>query len=261
MDTIAGLALVGGSVIGREHRRAGRGGQDGFGWVRGERAVVAVVADGCGSGAHSEVGAKLGVALWAQAMVARLDGGAAVGDPALWRAVRADVVDRLGALAAAMAGESALRDVVADYFLFTLVGAAITAESTALFAIGDGTVVRDGAVTAIGPFADNQPPYLGYELLGMPSVPVGAELLEVVPTAEVGSILLATDGASEIADDELRALAADEALVRNPDAVRRRLALLGREQVEVDWTAGRLRRSSGRLGDDTTIVIVRRSGG
>jgi len=47
------------SVIGREHARAGRNNQDALSLLAQGEVLAAVVADGCGSGAHSEVGAQI----------------------------------------------------------------------------------------------------------------------------------------------------------------------------------------------------------
>ena len=51
--------VAGGSVIGSAHRRSDRPNQDAWVVARRERALVGVVADGCGSAPHSEVGAWL----------------------------------------------------------------------------------------------------------------------------------------------------------------------------------------------------------
>ena len=55
--------IAGGSVAGRSHVLAGKGNQDAYHWSVEERSLVAVVCDGCGSGAESEVGAALGARL------------------------------------------------------------------------------------------------------------------------------------------------------------------------------------------------------
>ncbi|HKD75720.1 MAG TPA: protein phosphatase 2C domain-containing protein, partial [Ktedonobacterales bacterium] len=57
------LLIAGGSVPGRAHLMTGRPNQDALSWVRSERALIGAVCDGCGSGAHSEVGAQLGAQL------------------------------------------------------------------------------------------------------------------------------------------------------------------------------------------------------
>src|SRR5262245_27261714 len=70
---------------------------DGTRPAAGELAVV-VVCDGCSSGASSEVGARLGAALFARSLAARLQAGAAVTSEPTWSAVRDDVVRVLAEL-------------------------------------------------------------------------------------------------------------------------------------------------------------------
>lgn len=57
------ILVRGGTLIGMPHRRSFRNSQDVFDIVASKdgRTIVAVAVDGCGSGKHSEVGAKLGV--------------------------------------------------------------------------------------------------------------------------------------------------------------------------------------------------------
>src|SRR5690606_30169774 len=109
-----------GSVAGTLHRRADKPLQDAFCWRRGPRSIVAVLCDGCGSSAHSEVGARLGARLFGEAIGGRLDAGFSVHDACLWDHARADVLAELGRLATAMGGDVA--DTVAEHFLFTVVG-------------------------------------------------------------------------------------------------------------------------------------------
>lgn len=59
------FAIGGGSIPGRTHLGrgrllVGRHNQDAFGWTQTPHTLAAVVADGCGSGSDSEVGARLG---------------------------------------------------------------------------------------------------------------------------------------------------------------------------------------------------------
>jgi hypothetical protein len=179
-----------------------------------------------------------------------------------------DVVDHLRALARAMGGD--LAHTVSEHFLFTIVGAVVTPARAMVFALGDGIVAINGAVHEIGPFPGNCPPYLGYRLLD-PGASAALSFHTVATTATIDSLLLATDGAGDILAHPDRALPGrsepagplaqfwtDDAYFRNPDAVRRRLWLMSREHVSPDWSARHLRRDSGMLGDDTTLIAIRR---
>lgn len=261
--------IAGGRVIGRDHRKSGKPCQDAFAWVRGRRSIAAVVADGCGSGRHSEVGAHIGARLWTGALSKRLEAGACVADPELWGRTREDVLAHLRIAARGMGGP--LREIVSDFMLFTLVGAAITSELTAVFSIGDGVVAINGTVDQIGPFPGNQPPYLAYDLLDGVECDTSASIRALRPTRDVDSILLATDGAEDlirVANESipgrdqrvggLEQFWTREALFRNPDALRRRLAVINRESFVPDWSRQHIARTSGILPDDTAIVAIRR---
>src|SRR5262245_48370163 len=135
MDTIE---IAAASVVGREHRRTDRPCQDAFAVRRSDAGVVAVVCDGCGSGAHSELGARLGANLIANAAAARLADAA---DPAAWRAVCDGVIARLAALTPDLAIDA--------HLLFTVIAVAVVPAGAAVLVIGDGVVIDDGAVRVI----------------------------------------------------------------------------------------------------------------
>jgi len=291
------FAIAGGRVTGRAHQRLGHGCQDSLAWYAAAGALVAVVTDGCGSSQHSEVGARLGARLLAAALVRRLERAAAPGDTpddapndtpddapddapddtpddaldgTLVTRACDDMLVHLRVLAQAMGGDFART--VSEHFLFTVVGAVVTPARTLVFAMGDGIVAINNAVHVIGPFPGNCPPYPGYALLDA-GAPVALSFQVTEPTAAIDSVLLATDGAGEILAQPGRVLPGrrepvgplaqfwtDDSFFRNPDAVRRRLWLMSREHVTADWEKRQLCRDTGILGDDTTIISIRRRG-
>ncbi|MBI5202731.1 MAG: hypothetical protein HY925_14155 [Elusimicrobia bacterium] len=129
---------------------------------------------------------------------------------------------RLAALAAGLD--------VREHLLFTIVGAACSADHALAFACGDGGIVIDGALRRLGPFPGNAPPYLAYALEGAPAA---FESLYDGPAARV---LIATDGAADL---DL-AFESDERLFANPDLLRRKLKLQ-------------------RPADDATAALIRRA--
>ena len=117
--------IAGGSVTGRAHVAAGRNNQDAFCWASGADGLVAVVCDGCGSGARSEVGAQVGSRLLVRAATRLLRSSLDVAD--LLEQVRQDVLASLRLLAREMSVDAAsFSRTVADHFLFTIVGVLIT---------------------------------------------------------------------------------------------------------------------------------------
>ena len=270
--------IAGGSVSGRSHLLAGKGNQDAYHWSVEERSLVAVVCDGCGSGAQSEVGAAIGARLVVAEATRAIALGGAVDSAALWEQVRANVLARLSDLVAAMGGKRSR--LVAEMFLFTVVGLAAAADRAVIFAAGDGLFAVGDDVERLGPFSRNEPPYLGYGLLEAdPLGPSSPRILvhRALSTSELDTVLLGTDGAADLPDLASRALPGgggegesvgplrrfweEDTHFTNRDAVRRRLARINREITRPVWSEKRLAKEPGLLEDDTTIVVVRRRRG
>jgi len=241
MNTISGACAA---VTGARHVRVARNGQDAAATWVGDGAGAIVVCDGCGSGASSEVGARLGAQLVIGAVAARLRRGERPG--ALWSGVRAEVAAMLGQLAEAMPGDRATA--IRDHFLFTIVAAVVAGDEACVWAIGDGAYAFGDRVQVLGPFADNQPPYLAYDLLGMPQ----AAHLDAGDARE-GSVMVATDGAAELGLAGLF----DARTFAHPDGLRRRLAVLARGSERIDWDARRIVRTPAALQDDGAVAVLR----
>lgn len=236
------------SVTGARHARAGRNGQDAAAVWTGGDAVVAVVCDGCSGGAASEVGARLGAQLVARAVGERIARGEAVTAGATWESARADVVRAIEEIVVRMSGERAR--VIGDHFLFTIVAAALCGGDAAVWALGDGAYSFGGEVVVLGPFDDNAPPYLGYDLLGEPR----EAHVAIAPASDV--IVIGTDGAIELPEG-LGAFAAPR-FVEHPDALRRQLAILARPRERIDWVEQRVVRQPAALQDDCAVAVIRR---
>jgi len=262
--------LAGGSVIGREHLRVGKNNQDAYCWSMAEAIAVAVVCDGCGSGVHSEVGAKLGARIIVETIHHVLSHDGDLETEMTWQTIQQTLLTQLQSIAALLGGDRA--QTVQDYLLFTIVGAVITPNLTAVFALGDGVVVINEQVIQLGPFANNAPPYLAYGLLAegvAESLPLKA--LQILPTEALQSLCLGSDGVSDLIRVANQALPGrsepvgdiaqfwqNDRYFQNPDQVRRRLSLINREVVSLDKQAQQCVRQSGLLPDDTTLIVIRR---
>lgn len=253
-----------GSVAGMRHVGAGRNNQDAVRVVSTSSATVAVVCDGCGSASRSEVGAWLGVELIAHAIARRCEGARRF-EAAVLTQVENEVLNTLRALGSKF-GDGAAR-VVSEGFLFTVIGAVVLADETVVFAAGDGVFAVNGEVVVIGPFAGNAPPYLGLALLEKQPTPGrGLKILRRVPTAEVESLVVGTDGVGDLVDGdrivpEMPAFSdfwTDDAFFSNPDLLRRRLAKLNQPRRDIDWERRRIRKTAAVLDDDTSLVVIRR---
>lgn len=253
------------AVTGAAHLRLARNGQDAVArWSDGRRGVV-VVCDGCGSGASSELGALFTARALCAAMARRLAAAEPAAERDTWEAARHDVVAALARLVAswtpepldANAAPAAPAQLVEQHLLCTAVAAATDEHAAAVWAVGDGAYVLDGQLTVLGPFADNAPPYLAYQLLGVTPTAHFAARLHDDPGARA-TILVATDGAAALGDD-LRALVAPHALERllsHPDALRRHLATLARAAERILWSERRVERTAAALQDDAAIALL-----
>lgn len=267
--------LAGGSVIGRRHRATGRNNQDAFCWRQTPDATVAVVCDGCGSGASSEVGAGLGARLVCASLLRQLERAAdeTLDAEILLERTRRDLLKRLRTLTLAMGGAQML----GDCLLFTVVGALITSRDAVFFALGDGALWVNGEVMTLGPYADNAPPYLAYALLetGFAPEQLRFEIVRRLPVNELQSFLLGSDGVLDLARAQGCKLPGREAFVApisefwgsprvfaNADSVRRTLASAARDAtVRTRNTDGdcQERVETGLLPDDTTLIVGRRA--
>ncbi|XXF77839.1 protein phosphatase 2C domain-containing protein [Myxococcaceae bacterium GXIMD 01537] len=255
------------SVTGREHSRAGRNNQDAFCFGACDEGVAAVVADGCGSGSHSELGAQAGARQVVASALRLLRDGARPEDAGFLGLLQERSLSFLRDLAGAL-GKGCLQDCL----LFTLVGAVVTPSHTLVFSAGDGVWALNGQVHPLGPFPGNAPPYLAYGLMPESLVPLLRQAL--VPTPQVESLLLGTDGVGDLArladalvpehDEPVGPLSQfwrEERYFRNPDALRRRLSLLCRESLRAGAPGQRPVRTPSLLPDDTTLVVLRRRPG
>lgn len=259
--------IAGGSVAGRDHRKGiPRNKQDTFCVRQTKYGTVAIVADGCGSGKHSEVGARLAVRLLSTALDRYLARGLQPNGQLLARAGQ-ELLSSLHMLAKDM-GES-LSEVVHNHFLFTLIGMVSTASTTMFFSLGDGVLVINDETTILDSGPDNAPDYFGYRLLGKH---LEFNIVRTMPTCEVERFLLGSDGVVAMIENAERHLPGtsevlgplsqfcenDKYFRAGDIGIERRLNLAAR-----DWPkrtdSGQYVMESGFLPDDTTLVVGRKS--
>ena len=271
LDVREAFEVAAGSVRGRIHTQSGRNNQDAYALVQERKALIGVVTDGCGSGAHSEVGAELGAVLAVRTLRRKLRGFLRGAPP--WNAVLGILLDRVRRIARMLGGDPGA--VVEEYLLFTLVGFVLTSRWSYVFSLGDGALVLNGETVMLGRAEDNRPCYLGSALLSSRRSETrdgfGFREWTRLPTGEVDSILVGTDGVSDLADCAARAIPGrsetvgplsrfweDDRMFLNPDVLRRKLALVGRDSIRRDRSGCGVRREAGLLPDDTTMMVVRR---
>lgn len=258
-------------MIGRDHRIVPKNNQDAWYVARGPHSVCAVICDGCGSGAHSEVGAQLAARVLAKA-VANVASNR--GEDYEWPLLENLFLAPATTLAGYLAPAENIREVVEDYFLFTVLGVVLGPKYATFFGCGDGVFYVNGYRRDLGPYPDNSPPYLGYQMLrGRTDFDEGALHLtqyQRLPVEDVSDFLIGCDGAgmegglSEACQMDWKLPGLDrvagpisqfwgnDAIFSNPATVSRRLKLMARDWPPRDP-------EHGFLADDTTIVVGRRT--
>jgi hypothetical protein len=277
------FSTAAGSVQGRDYRGKEKNNQDAYYVYCGEKFITGTVADGCGTYQHSEIGSMLGCRYITEAISRRVP--SLVEEPTdredslrnLMREVKTEVLGHIAANISAMGGGSIEKysDTAFNYFLFTCVGFVVTPLVTFTFSIGDGYIILNGETVALGPFPDNAPPYLVYNLLSSPSLPA-KEMLDftlnfIVPTEEVQSLLISTDGLRDLISAEKENIPGQQQEVgpisqfwtsdkffSNPVGLQRRLNLINRDFKTIDYAGQRVKTESGWLSDDTTIIVMRK---
>jgi Protein phosphatase 2C len=274
------VEIAAGTVTGRDHSFVGKNNQDALAFLQNDHVTIAIVCDGCGSGNNSEVGAQKGarvlVGLLAKAV--QIFGEIVISEPEyVLESVRQRALDIFAHEIDVLSGDMSRTETVNDYLLFTVVGTLITRWGCVTFSVGDGVIAVNGQISKLGPFPENEPPYLLYGLGKTTLSETDPQLLRfnihriISNLNDFDSILIGSDGVGELIEREHRHLPGsqeivgpleqfwkDQAYFLNPDKVRRKLALINREVTRADWAKRTLRREPGLLSDDTTLVTIRR---
>ena len=262
--------VITGSICGREHERTGSNCQDAFRVLSGEDWLVAIVADGCGSGRHSEVGAKLGTEIVSNLLAQLIAERRTDSFVELLESVRIRALEEISIIAKLFPGT--LEEKVTDFFLFTLLGCVITDTRTAVFSLGDGIIAVNENIHILD--YQNMPPYLLYGAFPLLvenacSTAAHFKLHADIETNDVQSIMLASDGFGAVyslpeddprysAGQELGNLWQHDRYFSNPARISRELRLLGKTRTSPDWKRQRLQSVAGIFNDDSTVVAIRR---
>ena len=270
------VQIASGSQAGIAHMNGGRNNQDAFVTKLFPAGFVGVICDGCSEGSHSEVGAWLAAEMTASAVVTQVgrafSSGASELPEQFWRRILDDVLAQLRVQALTMAGTGSMTEVVMNYFLFTLVGVIVTQKQTWIFSVGDGVYAINGETFELPRYEENEPPYPAFQLIGskFDSTP---ELLRIrvqleLPTSEVDTLLIGSDGLSELRGHQNSTLPGRRELVgplsqfwendrffKLGVAVRQRLALVNTPVFSAK--SGELRAYPGLVKDDMTLVALR----
>ncbi len=128
--------LASGCIVGTHHQELLSNCQDYSCWYQNDGLTIAIVADGCGSTSHSEVGAFLGSKL----LLANIQKYWGWDDENIFTVLFATLEDLKSILGAKMLPED-----VFDSMLFTLAGCIIADSIATFFCIGDGVIIINGS--------------------------------------------------------------------------------------------------------------------
>jgi len=270
-DAVEVFEFASGSITGREHQLIGKNNQDAFSITSSAGHFVAVVCDGCGSSKHSEVGAQIGASIIGKVVSKALIYSAptnVMNASAFWEDIRREITHRLTSVAYNMTPSNRdLRETVERFFLFTIVGIAITPNFVVPFSIGDGIWIINGKKHRLGPFENNAPPYIGYGLIrnngGWKDEQLRIRLGDIYVVEEVRNALIGTDGVIDLIGvlpegEYINQFWDDSKYFTNQDGVRRRLCRLNMARETINWEQRRVDRQHGLLPDDTTLISIRR---
>jgi len=271
------IQIAGGSIIGTDHAKAGQPGytnnHDSFSWRKNDEILVAAVLDGCGSGKHSEVGSNIASQMLTQILfdeVKRITqySSCVTLEKSFWNRIQTVLLSNLTVTAKSM-GES-ISEIVNNYFLFTFVGVVVIHGTAYIFSFGDGVYIIDGEITELRPFPNDAPPYLMYNLTGSSLFESNPKMLdiqvnEILSPKSYSNILLGTDGVIDFISLEetyipnqnnvvgpISQFWEEDKYTSNPDIIRRRLAIINRENISEGKIVG------GLLHDDTTLIVIRK---
>jgi serine/threonine protein phosphatase PrpC len=176
------------SVIGSSHRKLFYNNQDAYEYYQDKNIIIGVVADGCGSGSNSEVGARLGVNFVVNFCKKHFQNS-----PFDAEILKNGLVDHLKILIKNQQTDEEL-DFIENYLFFTLFGFVIQADQTYIFHSGDGMYQLNEKVVLIE--QDNRPNYIAKNLIsGKAKIEV-----EMIETDKLERLLVATDGLTHLND-------------------------------------------------------------
>jgi hypothetical protein len=190
-----------GLVMGRNHIIDNKNCQDALCHLSfecdGKRYIIGAVADGCGEGKHSELGAQLAVQFIQYESRAILQQGV------LLEEIPARLFDKLLLFLENFLAGYNFSDLseritfIQHHLLFTLIGFIITPERTLVFAYGDGIVLIDECIYLRD--QDNMSAYIGYHLLDSPYFQTNSNALSgtfdvySVPTSTLTRLAIGSD--------------------------------------------------------------------
>ncbi len=180
------------SVIGSSHYKHYYNNQDSYNFYQDDSSIIGVVADGCGAGANSEVGARLGVDFVVNFCKKNFQN-----NPFDAKLLKTALLDYLRNIVKNQNTQEEL-EFIESYLFFTLFGFIVQNDQTFIFHSGDGLYCLNEKEVIIE--QNNRPNYIAKNLI---SSNFSLEI-EQIETKKLNRILIATDGLTQLNDAFLR---------------------------------------------------------
>ncbi len=276
MNLHENFEIAAGSTVGRDHIKFRKNNQDAFCFHQSNEIIVALIADGCGSQPYSEVGAHTGIGILKDIILNRFckpsDRKKLSTDPNLFlQKCQKELEGKLSLL-------SNYNDQrLIDYYSFTIVGVIMTPKTTYTFSLGDGVYGINEDIKSIGPYPNDMPPYIVYNCIcpsrtnKIDKLLLNFELQKMTETSDIENIFIGTDGIEYLIDAQdqkipgrdtpigpLNQFWKDDIYFDNPYALQKKLFVINKIVVKIDWENHRKITESGPLKDDTTLIVIRR---
>lgn len=176
------------SVIGSSHYKLFYNNQDSYSFYQDKYCIIGVVADGCGSGSNSEVGARLGVDFVVNFCKKHFRSNPFSAD-----FVKSALVEYLRNIVKNQQTMEGV-DFIENYLYFTLFGFIIQPQQTCIFHSGDGFYLLNDKEVVIE--QNNRPQYIAKNLIS------GENHIktECIETSKLQRLLVATDGLRYLTD-------------------------------------------------------------
>jgi hypothetical protein len=230
------------SVIGSSHYKLYYNNQDGYNFYQDKTCIVGVVADGCGAGSNSEVGARLGVDFVINFCKKNFSHS-----PFDKNLLENALIEYLKHIVKNQQTSEEL-DFIENYLFFTLFGFVVQPHQTFIFHSGDGIYTLNDKEVIIE--QDNRPKYIAKTLIS------GKYYIETdhIETQKLKRLLVATDGLNHLNDKFLKG--------QNIEGMTRISDFFNTEsyfenEVSLPKFLTELSINKNILKDDTTMIMLR----
>ena len=231
------------SVIGSSHYKLFYNNQDSYDFYQDKFCIIGVVADGCGSGSNSEVGARLSVDFVINFCKKNFSN-----KPFDKNLLENALVEYLRNIVKNQQTNEEL-DFIENYLYFTLFGFIIQPNQTFIFHSGDGCYILNEKVVIVE--QDNRPKYIAKKLIS------GKSHIEIdqIETSKLEKLLVATDGLLHLNDKFLNKISV-EGMTKMSDFFNDENHF--DDIISLPKFLTNLSINNNILKDDTTLIMVKR---